>query len=681
MPPPPLKLGVDFAADRVVHALEEGRRAWVVGSPSTGRSKLVDRLAERIEGRVVALDLLEQDEPDAAIGGLLSAAGLLEDEAKRRAVMRDWSSIEAGVAEVAKGVGHDATFIVKVPESWVRPDEALNPWSRHARERARSLLGGLGRVDARVVWITPRSVKPHELGLADDEARAIGLPAPENARSLLRTVAWGRLTGAALALDRALPATVDPSPVCLRLAVGVVSLGFPAEALVEPLRQKLSACVADLVDRLVGRLQRPENARLRNAVSCLLLARRPIARSAIASCTGAAVEDLSFVCDVVAYGDENVKMSAPVRAQLRSHLHDRSNPMSIDAVEAAHRALSSHFEVLDGKREIAATQSSATVAWLEKEHHRAHTSDAALDASYLPARELYWDRGRHLSIERKDFAAAARVYEACVERFPDDAYAWHYLGYNLERAGKSRTQAQGAFRRAIDLDRTNPWWNGRLVQFAIRQGRPLEAEQSWDECLENVDPEGTRIAESRWLAEHLHGNVVQAWLSAGDAARAFRVLKLLPDVVIDSSRELSELRERVLDAVEADAIGESVYASTVATAKRWTSEPRYLPSVLDEGKLERWYPGRIVEASREGVRIVYACREVDSSYTSFVSDFDSAAWNALRLGPPERASGFVEVGLYCKGSQTHHRVAFAEQDDSISPAPLLAYFDRWRSPT
>lgn len=673
---PTLQLGVDRTADRVEAALQRHRRAWVVGAPATGRSALAQLLAQRLADGAVLVDLLEEEETDAAIAGLLSAAGHLADDQDRRRVMRDWPSILAGISEIARGFGDGRTFIVKVPESWVRPSSGRNPWLHLARERARGLLNGLAKSDASVVWITPRSVKPHELGLEDEESEAIVLPRPENARALLRAPWWGKLADAARRLEQALPDSIDPSPVNLRLGVGITALGTPAAEVAGVLGS--AGCLAELVTRLLGALRQPEKASLRDAIARFLLARRPVGRDHVESVTAARPEDLPFLCNVIGYGGTEVRVSTPVRAQLRQRL---GRP-DVESEEQAHRALAEHFETLDGAADVADTRCAATDAWVQKMHHRAHTGDAALDPAVLPARELYWERGRYLSIDRKDFDSAARVYEACVARFPDDAYAWHYLGFNLERAGRARRQAGDAYRHAVELDPTNPWWNGRLIQFFIRQGKPLEADRIWDQCIDNVDPEGARVAESAWLAEHFHRNVIKAWLSAGDVARAFRTMRLIPEAVLAESAELLELQEEVLDAVEADAIGESVYARAVPVAKRWGTKPRYLTETLDGAVLVRWYPGRVVDASPRCVRLVYAERDsATHGYRALVAELDSESWNAFRLGAPERASGFVELGVYASGAETKRHVVYAEQDDAPAPPPpSLSYFDRWRSP-
>lgn len=673
-----LQLGVDSAADQVMVRLREGRlRVWVVGTPATGRSRLVSELVARLEGNAVVLDLLEAEETDAAIGAVLVSAGWLPDQ-KRSQCMHDWPSVEAGLLAVSGQLSTSLTFVVKVPESWRSQTVPGSDWSHHAQVRARELIRGLSRVGAPVVWITSRAMQPRdlELDLQDDTPAPIPLPAPRNTRALLDGSCWSSYSQAAYTLGRALKLTKEElNPVCLRLGVGAVALGVKPSIVAPAMSQPFARAVAELTDLLAGRLARPEHASVRAAIQRLLLARRPIKRAAAARCTDIPDDHLPLVTDCVGYGEDAIKVSAAVRTRLRSQLGE----LEVDETETAHQNLSDHFKSLDGADDVSATFKESTSAWLEKEYHRAHAGEIG-NLEYLPARELYWERGRYLSVVRKSWAKAATVYEACVDRFPDDAYAWHYLGFNLERAGQDRRRAEQAYRKAIEIDPENAWWNGRLVRSLITRGKPVAAQKAWSECLENVDPEGTRIGQSPWLAEQVHGLVVRAWLDAGSARHAFDALKLIPDDVIEASVELQNLREEVLDAVEADALGESVYPKSVPVALRWR-DPRHLPTELGGGKRVRWYPGRVVTATKESVRILYAERdEATGTYRSMVTEFGGAEWQGFLLGPPERASSFVELGVYERGGELIRHVVNAEDDAPQSRRlPPLAYFDRWRS--
>lgn len=75
----------------------------------------------------------------------------------------------------------------------------------------------------------------------------------------------------------------------------------------------------------------------------------------------------------------------------------------------------------------------------------------------LPARELYWDRARSLSVEHRDYLGAAELYRECLRRFDDrDAYAWHYLGTTSIGQGGSGERPSTHFERPSRSGRTTP---------------------------------------------------------------------------------------------------------------------------------------------------------------------------------------------------------------------------------
>jgi len=73
---------------------------------------------------------------------------------------------------------------------------------------------------------------------------------------------------------------------------------------------------------------------------------------------------------------------------------------------------------------------------------------------------------------------AVGIYAHIVERDAQDAYAWAYLAFNLERS--SRAAASGevltAYTRASDLDPNNPLFLGRLLGFRASRGEDIKAE-------------------------------------------------------------------------------------------------------------------------------------------------------------------------------------------------------------
>jgi hypothetical protein len=186
----------------------------------------------------------------------------------------------------------------------------------------------------------------------------------------------------------------------------------------------------------------------------------------------------------------------------------------------------------------------------------AHAGEAGAgewERQELPRRELYWDRARYLSVERRDFAAAAVVYDACARRFPDDDYALHYRAYNHHKAaGRVTPQILADYQQAVDRVEDNPWWNSRLITALIAANRPIEARRKWAEAIDKIDPEGTLLERDPWLATHLHYWVAKAWLDSGAWCTARSILAVIPDHILAGvARERVEIERMQAQISEA----------------------------------------------------------------------------------------------------------------------------------
>src|SRR5262249_42019593 len=158
----------------------------------------------------------------------------------------------------------------------------------------------------------------------------------------------------------------------------------------------------------------------------------------------------------------------------------------------------------DGAPRPTGVRQGAIVDWFEKVHHLGQGGESSVaqwEALELPGPEFYWDRGRWLSMVRRDYGAAARVYGKCRQRFKHDAYSWHYEAFNLERAGVGRNQAETSYHRAIELEPGNVWFNRRLITFYIGLGRFQAAERAFSKALGRIadDPRAPRL---EWFADN-----------------------------------------------------------------------------------------------------------------------------------------------------------------------------------
>src|SRR5690606_23450164 len=88
------------------------------------------------------------------------------------------------------------------------------------------------------------------------------------------------------------------------------------------------------------------------------------------------------------------------------------------ASENDHKKLAEYWKTLDGATSPTKLQPEELRAWCEKVHHISQSGDQAdaWDEFDLVAPNFYWDRGRYLSITKKNYRLAAEVYRRCVAR-------------------------------------------------------------------------------------------------------------------------------------------------------------------------------------------------------------------------------------------------------------------------
>jgi tetratricopeptide (TPR) repeat protein len=394
------------------------------------------------------------------------------------------------------------------------------------------LLRGLGTA-SRAVWIADERLSPEELGVPVDVRMAL----PGHRVELpLNLDLWGSYTRAAEQLASA-AGGAKASPLVWRLSVGALALGAELRAIANALNEPTAQALGGLCRVLVDRLAR--NSPLRRSVAKALLRRTPLPRRELVDLTDVPHDHAPLVTDCVGYGDP-VRVSESLRARLIDAIASDRNETA-----SGHLAYAEYFEKMDGA--LAPSNISKPrpmAAWVEKVHHlgRAGATGVARWAKLeLPSPDFYWDRARYLSIDLSDFKGAAETYKHCLERFPDDDYAHHYLAYNLQKAKQDNEAVILHYTEAARRDAKNPWWNRRLVVALIRQGMRVEAESAWRDALERVDPDGTASAGSPWLVRNFHLPVAKAWADAGAWREARMVLAPVPERVCIRVRKFAAL--------------------------------------------------------------------------------------------------------------------------------------------
>ncbi len=411
------------------------------------------------------------------------------------------------------------------------------------------------------------------------------------------------------------------------------------------------------------------------AVATARAIRVPVPPAVLSEAVGTEAE-AARILDLMAWGEHRLFVPAALQRSLRGvALRPEGAEASGGEAGAArvHDVLAAHHLALDGAPRATDVAPSAIVDWFEKVHHLGQGGDSSVakwEALDLPGPEFYWDRGRWLSMARRDHATAARVYAACRNRFRDDAYSWHYEAFNLERAGADRGQAEVSYHRAVALEPGNVWFHRRLVTFYIGLGRFRAAEGAYNRARGSI-ADNPRAPAPGWYAENFHHDIARAWLLAGEVEAARKVLDDLSPALVEELPDLRRLDTEIADAEEAEALGESVYAPDVPRHQRWRSPLLLAQRDVDGAALVDWSPGRVREVAPEEVRVVLARR---TNRVVLEHAFPAAEWREVGWGTPSEGE-FVEIGRYASGRVVVLPVP--TRDRGPANLPESAYFDRW----
>ncbi|AUX45128.1 uncharacterized protein SOCE26_066090 [Sorangium cellulosum] len=646
---PPLHLAEpaaepDQLAGWALKEVDTGERiAAIAGPTGAGKSHVVDRLRET--GPVVVVEPPPLRDGDAVFHALaqLAAAGGAAGEAYEAGM-----SVHTRSENAARRLANDdRVLVLRLPNSWNGLDAASGRDQLVFRRRAIEILQGLrDAAGLRIIVLATRVDRALErtLGL---HGHVRQLRAPRLRLGALRDeAAWGSY---ALPAQRAAGLVQEAPPVTpveARVLVGCLALGAdlararPALSSPAPLPPLLSL-LADL-------LAQPQHREIASRLAAPLAARGPLPLDVAEGLAALPEEHRPLLRDCIGYRTDhaNLRVTESVRSALRLALGG--------APPEVHARLAEHYRTLDGKGSLADLDTEHTRAWLEKLHHLAHgglETSALWERQARDARELFWDRGRALSIDAQLHHLAADVYRACVTRFPDDAYAWHYLGYNLDRAGAEPLEAEVAFRRAVALEGDNRWWQSRLVSFLVEQARYADAEEATRAALAQLDPEAGRVYDDPQLAHDFHRWLVAAWLDAGELARARRVFELLPPEVVAQHELLRQLKWRLEDAEEADRLGDSVHPPGVRIDLRWQTPAHIGMSGPDGTRLVALLPARVVEASAQAVTLVVGVTN-EGGHELVRTEMSAAEWQAAHAWcPAEEARGYLYLAYYESGAQ------------------------------
>lgn len=611
---------------------EPSKRVAVEGPPGSGRTTVVDKLAEKLGASAVVVRVPPSHDADVPLHALLQAAG-----AKLELVSvatRGNASFEVRAREVLLGLASARlTLVLHLPDDVrkrPRDDEATKRWVDTLVRAA------VDTDDLAFALVAPNGVLSPRQGSSFGR---LALRPPFASHHVLDDAAeWGAFADAARTLASAARDHGSLGPVQLRLMVGLVGLGAPVSAVVRKVQGTTPTDVEQLVKLYAALLNTPERDTLRGAVRRFLLARSSLPTETALELAAAPVGTEALFTACLGYGKPSLRVPPSVRtpllALLRTDLADE---------ERTHERIARFHATLDGAcnpMDAGKRSSDTLVHWLEKVHHLAHAGTlgkAEWENQKLESREFLIDRARSLSMVSRDYAGAAALYAKCTALWDRDAYAFHYRAYNLDKLGEDPVEVERCYREALVLDRSNLFYNSRLVTFFVERAQYGEAESAFRRALENLDARDPR--EVFW---HTTSHVVQAWLDAGEVRRARDAFDTVPPELADE--EGSALRHRLEDAEEAERLGVAVYPSDVPLAKRWGG-PRLAQPEHDGRALAAWYPGRAALAEDESGDVVVTW-VVPHEERVLACTHTASEWSSFGGQVPRDEPLFVELAVY-----------------------------------
>jgi tetratricopeptide (TPR) repeat protein len=618
--------GAREAAEQVRSLLESGAtRIGLVGPAGSGKSSALAVIAEELgrRGRRVMRVRMPRLGDDVAVIGLMEVT-LESGSEPLLAHVRD-PRIRWGV-KLRESIDcvdqEDVTLLLDDP--WFPGAPIASVFSVRAEQLSRELLS----VRRAAVVVASR----HMPELAQHTIRVRAGSDPHEVLARLRQLPM--LRAAAEALARSNPTHLARySPLELGLAALAVTNGASAGAVAQERWSPLA-----LVEKASERLSPDARALL----GALALVRVPFGDDLL---DRLGISNLS--------PDERVLVEQVflIRREATLSLHDiiaRNTTVDGPARNTAHRALAAwhhlRFEQLSGAREVR----DAIRHELEEIHHLTEARDAkAVLSASIYFSDQYDALGKALSIGHQ-YAAAVDAYERALAHDPEDAYAHHYLAFNLDVQGLDANRALAEYSRARDLEPTHVWYQGRRINLLITIGRLKEARIAWGEALSQLAPASDDVV----IANELHRQVALLLLHRGQLDFARRVLGETPAAA--RTEEWFRTLERHLHDMREAERQELLFPAGVPLDSRWEG-PHLIRDPGDSGKLREWSPGRVTHGHADGgIRVLLGHRvagQVRLSYRDFAASELRDVTHYARHGLTIPVGTFVELFVYQDGTE------------------------------
>lgn len=624
-----LKAPKGLAGSAIVH---------VEGQPTSGRSSLLGGLRTQLvnDGFKAILVGPPQRSPDSAICAVaetavgLHSAGLMNGEFEAcfgaKANPSSWDETRIALDRWLKAAsGDNVVLLLDEPENWF--DVTNTPEGRHFASHARNVATTLLSAPCRKIVTGALSLLP--------ASWHVPLHGTHDHVGWLHSAEWKQLAAPAELIGALDPKALEwCSRLEVRLMVGLAALGDVAAAREWLAQSPASRARKALAKKLLALVQNQQPA-LASAWRKLALVRRPFADDLLAAVTpGLSSQALAMLRSCLLYPDAD----GP-----RWVMHEllRSDATLPDAEQRrAHAELAKHYAGASP-----ADPHGFVLSSLEAFHHATASDDPAIFDGLKP---FFVDqlvlRARTLSI-RKQFSTAVSLYEQAVQWDPQDDYAHHYLGFNLDVMAADAGRVEKHYRKAIELEPSSPKWHCRLIELYIERARYDEARAAWNNALDALP--GTGV--SRPIFEELHLWVAQAWLHRNRLEDAEAVLDAVPQA-LRNHPGFDFLSHQLATMKEVRAVGAFVPPSMAAPGWEKAGPFLVLPS-LHGRALARWYAARVEGVADDKIFLSARCIEHGRASTETLdvhrSDYDE--WQPDVLFTELKRGMFLEIGEYQGG--------------------------------
>lgn len=575
--------GAEKAAERALDLLDkDSRLVSIVGRDGSGKSSALQLIEAGLGARGVRVfrAAFPRHGDDAAIVAMLDVGAQLESAPLLDALRdpnRRWADKQSRLVSELRKVADAGRAVILLDDPVERDAERV---SDLFNERSATLTQGLRNVSrVQVVQTTRRRT-----GLEDVSLEAGSIPA-----EVLAPLKWtGSRREAAERLGH-IPRLGRYSPLELRLLVVLVGNGLDAgelgSARLEPRR---------IVERVFA--ERISTA-ARELLGTLALVRTPFDRSLL---------DRLHVAELESHERALIEEALLIHEAPDSlRLHDLVAREAVergwlsDTSRALHELSSWH----DARFAAAVLQHDTRTA-LRHEIEVIHQLTEAGDAAALLTRSIGFVEqldalGKSLSLKGR-FAEAVSVYERALAHDDNDAYAHHYLAFNLDVEARDKARSLNHYARAKQEEPTHVWYHGRRICFLITIGRLDEAMEAWSEACAQFD-------DDPLIQTELHRPVAQLLLHRGQLDSARRVLDEVPPQDRTTSDWYASLELLLTEQEEAEE-HRFVFPFSVPRETRW-SGPHLLRDARDIERVVTWVPGRISSQSDSGLRVRIATRE------------------------------------------------------------------------